>query len=235
MEHPETFSLLWLPDHSTPGKLITFRYIEMVISDSIPWRVELARIASRLERKSRQESWSDRSNFRTEKDLLLAGFAIRRLTEARKLSDSLVAAQVPVLRYPRVGVVPDAHNKEDFDKHYALDAPVRSQITLGHFFNQLIHSYILMRSFGDIIEPVEQEDGTILHGLRDFNGMFVASEQERYKHVYFFSLDVITTICRKIATEDIVGVDMRRDKDGLMQITRVISSADENVDLIQGH
>lgn len=227
MGHPETFNLLLIPDRSTPGKLVTFRYAEVVISDSIPWRVELSRIASRLERKSRQESWSERSTFRTEKDLMLAGYAIRRLTEARKLSDSLVAAQVPVLRYHRVGVIPDVYNKEDIDKHYALDAPVESQISLGHFCNQLVHSYILMHSFEDIIEPVEQEDGTILGGVRYFNGAFVASEHERHKHVYFFPLDVITALCRKIATEDVVAVDMRRDKDGLMQITRVLSSTDE--------
>ncbi|GAA3329332.1 hypothetical protein [Paeniglutamicibacter sulfureus] len=86
-----------------------------------------------------------------------------------------------------------------------------------------------MHSFEDHIEPVEQEDGTILDGLRYlFNGVFIASEHERYKHVYFFSLDVLTTICRKIATEDIVGVDMRGDKDGQMQITSVISSTDWN-------
>ncbi|KAA0971301.1 hypothetical protein FQ154_20510 [Paeniglutamicibacter gangotriensis] len=206
-----------------------------MISDSIPWRVELARIASRLERKSRQESWSERSTFRTEKDLMLVGYAIRRLTEARKLADSLVAAQVPVLRFPRVGVIPDVYNKEDIDKHYALDAPVQSQIKLGHFCNQLIHSYIFMHSFEDIIEPVEQEDGTILDGVRYFNGVFVASEHERYKHVYFFPLDAITALCRKVAAEDIVGVDMRRDKDGLMQISHVISSADEEVRLIEGH
>jgi hypothetical protein len=197
-----------------------------VISDSILWRLELARIAGRLERKSRQESWSDRSSFRTEKDLMLAGYAIRRLTEARKLSDSLVATQVPVLRYPRVGVVPDVYNKEGIDQHYALDAPVQTQIALGHFCNQLVHSYILMHCFEDIIEPVEQEDGTILDEVRYFNGAFVASRHERHKHLYFFPLEVITAICRKIATEDVVAVDMRRDKDGLMQITRVISSTD---------
>lgn len=206
-----------------------------MISDSIPWRTELARIASRLERKSRQESWSDRSTFRTEKDLMLAGYAIRRLTEARKLSDSLVAAELSVFRYRRLGVIPDAYNKEDIDKHYALDEPLQSQIKLGHFCNQLIHSYILMHSFEDIIEPVEQEDGTILDGVRYFNGVFIASEHERYKHIYFFPLDVIIALCRKIAVEDIVGVEMRRDKDGLMQITRVISSTDEDDRLTQGH
>lgn len=198
----------------------------MVISDSIPWRVELARIASRLERKSRQARWTDRSTFLTERDLLLAGYAIRRLTEARKLSDTLVSTPVPVLRYPRVGAVPDVYNKEDIDQHYALDTPVKTQISLGHFCNQLVHSYILMHSFDDIIEPVEQADGTLSAGLRYFNGAFVASEHERHKHLYFFSLEIITTICRKIATEDIVGINMRRDKDGLMQITRVISSTD---------
>lgn len=157
---------------------------------------------------------------------MLAGYAIRRLNEARKLSDSLVATPINVLRYPRLGAIPDVYNREEIDKLYDLDTPVRTQISLGHFCNQLVHSYIMMHSFEDIIEPVEQEDGTILAGLRYFNGAFVASEHERHKHLYFFPLEVIIRVCRKIATENVVGVEMRRDKDGLMHITRVISSTD---------
>ena len=157
---------------------------------------------------------------------MLAGYAIRRLNEARKLSDSLVATPVAVLRYPRVGVVPDVYNREQIDQLYDLNTPVKTQISLGHFCNQLVHSYIMMHSFEDIIEPVVQEDGTLLEGLRYFNGAFVVSEHERHKHLYFFSLEVIIGICRKISAENVVGVDMRRDKDGLMHITRVISSTD---------
>lgn len=157
---------------------------------------------------------------------MLAGYAIRRLNEARKLSDSLVATPVNVLRYRRVGVVPDVYNREEIDQLYDLNAPVQTQISLGHFCNQLVHSYIMMHSFEDTIEPVEQEDGTILEGLRYFNGAFVASEHERHKHLYFFPLEVIIGICRKIATENVVGVEMRRDKDGIMHITRVTSSTD---------
>lgn len=197
-----------------------------MISDSIPWRAELGRIAKRLERKSRQEGWSDRSTFRTEKDLMIAGYAIRRLKEARKLSDSLVAAQIPVTRYRRIGNVPDVYNRDDIDKHYALDEPIQSQITLGHFCNQLIHSYILLHSFEDIIAPEIQEDVSISSEMHYLNGVFVVSEIERRKHLYFFALDSIIEICRKIAKEDVVCVQMRRDAEGLMQIYRVFSSTD---------
>jgi hypothetical protein len=197
-----------------------------MIYDSIPWRQELGRIARRLERKSRQVHWTERSSFRIEKDLMMAGFSIRRLLEARKLADSLAAKQVPVVRHQRIGPVPDFYNRDDIDVIYDLDNPIKDQVTLAHLANQIIHSYVLVLSCDEVDAPYEGPDGIEVEGEYRFNGYFLASERERLKHVYFLDAATLIALCRSIAVEDVVGVDMRRDADGVMHISRVIASTD---------
>ncbi|WP_426938586.1 hypothetical protein ACQCSV_13585 [Pseudarthrobacter sp. S3] len=197
-----------------------------MISDSVPWRYELLRIARRLERKTLQEHWTERSSFRVEKDVMLAGYAMRRLLEARKISDSLAAKQVPVVRHQRIGPIPDFYNRDDIDAIYDFGNPVKDQVTLAHLTNQIIHSYVLVFSFDEVDAPYEGPDGIEVEGNYLFNGYFLASEKERMKHVYFLDAATLIALCRSIAVEDVVGVDMRRDTDGVMHISRVISSTD---------
>ncbi|SDT42606.1 hypothetical protein SAMN04489743_2861 [Pseudarthrobacter equi] len=197
-----------------------------MISDSVPWRYELLRIARRLERKTRQEHWTERSSFRVEKDLMMAGYAIRRLLEARKLSDSLAAKQVPVVRHPRIGPIPDFYNRDEIDALYDIANPIKDQITLAHLANQIIHSFVLVLSCDEVEAPYEGEDGIEVEGSYLFNGYFIASEKERMKHLYFLDSGTLVALCRSIAMEDVVGVDMRRDANGVATITRVIASTD---------
>lgn len=197
-----------------------------MISDSAPWRYELLRIARRLERKTRQERWTERSSFRVEKDLMMAGYAIRRMLEARKVSDSLAAKQVPVVRHQRIGPIPDFYNRDDINVIYDFDNPIKDQITLAHLANQIIHSYVLVLSCDEIDAPYEGPDGIEVEGSYLFNGYFLSSEKERMKHLYFLDAATLVALCRSIAVEDVVGIDMRRDADGVAHITRVISSTD---------
>ncbi|UKA49262.1 hypothetical protein LFT48_17775 [Arthrobacter sp. FW305-123] len=197
-----------------------------MIFDSVPWRYELRRIASRLERKTRQERWTERSSFRVEKDLMMAGYAIRRLIEARKISDSLAAKHVPIVRHRRVGAIPDFYNRHEIDIIYDLSNPMKDQVTLGHLANQIIHSYVLMISCDEVEAPYEGSDGIEVEGAYRFGGFYLASEKERVKHVYFLDAATLVAVCRGIAGENVVGVDMRRDANGLAQIARVIASTD---------
>lgn len=85
---------------STRTLLYPSRTGAQVISDSIPWKTELLRIAGTLERRTTQRRWPDRSSFLVERDVMVAAYAIRRLNEARKISDELARVRVPVLRHP---------------------------------------------------------------------------------------------------------------------------------------
>lgn len=178
-----------------------------MISDSIPWREELWRVADRLEKKSKQQRWTERSSFLVERDFMTSAYAIRRLNEAHKISDDLAKTKVPVIRHKRIGSVPDIWNRHEIWEHYDLENGAPDHITIPHLCNQLIHSFILFLS---------ATEGTEL-----FNGAFVVSENERHKHLYFLPVESLIALCRNVAAEDIGSVQYQRGSDGIMRIVSV--------------
>lgn len=113
-----------------------------MISDSIPWQDELLKLADRLERKSLQTRWTERSSFIVERDIMTSAYAIRRLLEAGKVSRTTYATAVPVLSHTARGVRPDMWNRHKLEELYDLDAPRKAQLSLRKYCNQLIHSYV---------------------------------------------------------------------------------------------
>lgn len=178
-----------------------------MISDSIPWREELWRVADRLEKKSKQQRWTERSSFLVERDFMTSAYAIRRLNEAHKIPDDLAKTKVPVIRHKRIGSVPDIWNRHEIWEHYDLENGVPDHITIPHLCNQLIHSFVWVLS---VTEDTEL-----------FNGAFVASENERHKHLYFLPVESLVALCRNVAAEDIGFVQYQRGSDGIMRIVSV--------------
>ena len=93
-----------------------------MIGDSVPWKIELLRIAARLERRKTQKRWTQQTTFMVERDIMVAAFAIRRLTEAHKLSDDVTGREIVVIHYPLSGRVPDHMSYERIWQHYDLGA-----------------------------------------------------------------------------------------------------------------
>jgi glycerol kinase len=58
-----------------------------MIGDSVPWKDELLKIADRLENRKTQRRWTERTGFLAERDIMVSAYAIRKLLEARKVSD----------------------------------------------------------------------------------------------------------------------------------------------------
>jgi hypothetical protein len=74
------------------------RQTDTVISDSEPWKAELLKTADRLDRRSIQERWTDRSGFLVERDIMLGAYAIRKLLDTpAKISDEARRAKCPSL------------------------------------------------------------------------------------------------------------------------------------------
>jgi hypothetical protein len=114
-------------------------YTPIVIGDSVPWKIELLRIAVRLERRKTQKRWTEQTTFLVERDIMVAAFAIRRLIEAHKLSDDVTGREVVVVQHPLSGRVPDYMSYERIWQHYDLGAGTEYVLTLGEFCNQIIH------------------------------------------------------------------------------------------------
>ncbi len=150
---------------------------------------------------------------------MTSAYAIRRLNEARKISDALAKTRVPVLRYERIGSIPDIWDRYEIWEHYDLENGVRDHITIPHLCNQLIHSFVW---------AINATEDTNL-----FVGVYVASENERAKHLYFVPVGSVIDLCRKVASEDIGEVQYQRGTDGVMRIVSVKVMEEDYDDSIQ--
>lgn len=180
-----------------------------MIWESGPWRAELGRIADRL------EAWQvefdiedDQVAFEQERDAFLSAFMLRKLIEAHKLPDSLVASPIHLDAYPLLNDrVPDHLNWDRVDEFYDWDHPERRTLTLEQVCNQFIHSFICM------VETSYDEDdppGTPV-GLR---GFFVASDRTRSSVLYRLGLASYTEVLQRAAHDGVVATRMSRAKDG---------------------
>lgn len=70
-----------------------------VISDSVPWKEHLLRIADTLEKRKTQARWTERTSFLVERDTLTAAYAVRKMIESHKLSDELRQEGIIVRRH----------------------------------------------------------------------------------------------------------------------------------------
>src|SRR5262249_40702763 len=161
--------------------------------DSIPWREELVRVADRLEKRKTQRRWTDRTSFLVERDIMTSAYAVRKLNEARRISDQLTARKLRVKRFDLVGRVLD-HYWYEFWESFDLESPVEAEVSLAFLCNQIIHSFVWAISV--------TEDGEL------FDGIFVSSDRERRKSLYFIGADLLIGLFREIGEEDIVEIAM---------------------------
>jgi nucleotide-binding universal stress UspA family protein len=179
----------------------------VLIEDSVPWKEELLRIAETLDRRTTQRRWTERTSFLVERDVMNAAYAIRKLNEARKISDELAQERVTVERHQLLGKPVDIWNRFEFYKHYDMERSDTVQLTLAEFCNQIIHSWVWMISVTDDPSP-------------RFNGIYVSSDRARKRCVYFIPVGTLIRLCREIGVDDIVSMQMRRDSNGDMRIVK---------------
>jgi len=174
-----------------------------MISDSVPWKEELLKVASRLEKKKVQTRWAERSSFLVERDVMVGAYAVRRLNEAHKISDKLAARRLKVKSHALIGGAPDVLNRFEFWEHYDLEKSEEVELSVREFCNQVIHSWNWHISATD-------ESPWL------FNGIFISSDRKRRSCLYFIDVDMLVELFRSVGNEDIVSADMRRNSDGEM-------------------
>lgn len=166
-----------------------------MIDDSVPWKSHLWKTAANLERRRIQRRWRASTHFLIERELFHAAYAVRKLIEARKLSDEVEVSNWPAKNYgPPTGVV-DIMNRDKIDKFYDLSRFTAEAIALTDLCNQFIHSFVFMLSCA--------EEG----GL---NGVFVASDRARSRRLLWFDIVDVLAMLRSVAEDEIVTMRMQR-------------------------
>jgi hypothetical protein len=70
-----------------------------VSEDASQWKDELVAVAYRLEAKTKQARWTDRTGFLIERDFIVSAYAMRKLIGSRDVSSELRKRHFPVRRY----------------------------------------------------------------------------------------------------------------------------------------
>lgn len=179
----------------------------LVISDSIPWREQLLTVAGTLERRKHQRRWTERTSFLVERDIMVSAYAVRKLCEARKVSDELSSRKWAVSQHVLVGRPPDLWSRFEPWEHYDFESSNDVDLGLTELCNQIIHSWVWMISATT---------------LGKFDGVYVSSDRQRRRCLYFIHVDELIRLFKAVGAEHIVEFTMRRDDNGEMQYTRII-------------
>lgn len=163
-----------------------------MIWESWPWKAALLTDAHKLGGLVIGED-DDEAAVEFERSIFLAGFTIRKLLEARKLTDRLAVADVKCLRYPLIdhANIPDRMNKDKFHEFYDLSGAKSGTAKLEFLANQLIHSFI----FAAIVT-----DG----GSAPAEGIFVNSDYDRSRFLYRYELAELIRIMQQVGNDEVV-------------------------------
>jgi hypothetical protein len=148
-----------------------------MIWESSYWKDDLLKVAKRLKKRNSQTRWSERSLACVEKDIFILFYAIRKLIESKKLSDSVLALQIAVTQYPSTGKLATLLNSHRLDRLYDFANGRSVFLGLPFLSNQIIHSYVLV--------PLLGEEGTL-------EGMLFCSDHKRNTNAY--ELSILETI-----------------------------------------
>lgn len=148
-----------------------------MIFESAYWKEDLLRRSSLLGRYMVLKHWSGASFAKCEQAVMIGFYSIRKLVEAKKLTDALVKEPVSLRRYPSKGSPVTRLNRHKVEELYHLDSPERHDLPLMDLCHQFVHSYIFI--------PVLDEG----NGL---SAIWIASDRQRSRAL--FDLDVKTVI-----------------------------------------
>jgi len=153
-----------------------------MIYESEPWRRDLIGDVALIERWSAAKI-SERQMFLLEKKLFLTAFVVRKLYEARKIPDRVIAREIGVKSFATKSI-PTWFGCGDIEKHFTLDVSLPTKIPNRDLFNIIIHSYVLVFDVGK--------------GSR-ITGFYVASDRTKKKRLLRVSLHKYMRLCRDIA------------------------------------
>lgn len=157
-----------------------------MIWESEYWKKPLLQLANKLFRWSNPREWTERELVDIEKDIFVAFYSIRKLMDAKKLSDSTEEMPINVNIYPNMGRDVTLLNWHDIDELYNLEAKHTTHRDLRFICNQIIHSYVFV--------PDINEAGVI-------EKILFCSDRERNERLYGIQMNELINIFRVVGKD----------------------------------
>jgi hypothetical protein len=170
-----------------------------MISESHYWKSDLLKQAQSLRRRTNQKRWTETSSARVEQAIMLGFYAVRKLIEAKKLSDDVANQSLGLITHPWRGKAVTRINRFDYWELYDLDKSRTVSRSLAFLCNQVIHSYLFALSFDD---------------ANSLDGVLVASDRERNQALYFIRSQQIVELFEQVGNDYPNAMDLEFDERG---------------------
>jgi hypothetical protein len=157
-----------------------------MIYESHYWKDDLLKQAQILRRRVDQKRWTESSFANVEQSVMLGFYSVRKLLEAKKLSDDVANQKLRITAHSWKGKIVTRFNRFEYWELYDLEHShlvARSLIFLCH---QIVHSYIFIVSF-DV--------------LNRFSGILVTSDRERHRTLYFIKVQQIIELFERVGSD----------------------------------
>jgi hypothetical protein len=155
-----------------------------VIDDSFQWKDELVKIADRLEAKTKQKRWTDRTGYLIERDFMVSAYAMRKLIESHSVSDELGRRQIPVRHFDLTGNPPDPRSPSDIVDSYDFQNGRRRTLSVADMCHEILHSFVFTVCCGETTDL--------------FDGIYVSSDRHTNEHVYLLLASDFIALCSDV-------------------------------------
>jgi hypothetical protein len=155
-----------------------------MIHESSYWKDDLLKLARTLERRIIQTRWGDKNLFVVEREIFLGFYAIRKLIESKKISDSISRRRHELKEFPYSGNA-DSLVTHMRDTEYDLSSGKVSHLTTIDLCNQFIHSHHFLPFLPD---------------GKHLIGFFFCSDRKRTSGIYLINIFTIVDIYRSVGS-----------------------------------
>jgi hypothetical protein len=161
-----------------------------LIWDSYPWKDALLKDAAVLDSYLLEDEMAQVDFERT---IFVAAFTLRKLLEAKTLTDRVANCDVKCRKFPLIDPVsiPNHMNWHQVDRFYDFDTSRKATVKLAFFTNQLIHSFV----FAPIVNAEEDQRAA---------GFYVATDFDRSKFLYEYELSEMVRIMRLVGNDAVL-------------------------------
>lgn len=165
-----------------------------MIYESSYWKDDLLKLARTLEQRLIQTRWGDKNLFIVEKELFIGFYAIRKLIESNKISDSISRRRHQLKEFPYCGN-PDSLVIHMRDQEYDLGNGKAVHLTTVDLCNQFIHSHHFVPFLPD---------------GKHLIGFFFCSDRKRTSGIYLITIFDIVSIYRSVGSN--YPASMRKER-----------------------
>lgn len=166
-----------------------------MLDDSYPYKRQLRRELGAVRNKSLGED--ERAWLRFERFVFWSAFVIRKLAEAKKLSDEFEGERFRVGRYPATepGGLQDFMNAHRIESHYDLRKAQARTVAPLWIASQLVHSFSFM--------PEVDDDGRP-------QGLYFNSDRSRRSSLFYIAWEEFERLILLVCADGVVA--MRFDR-----------------------